>query len=161
MICSRKNSFTNLIGNKAVLVRNIGLRDVGKIWVMALIFGLFVTLPQAGRGAPCTTTCGPGPHWVDFCIEECEEQISNTSAIVGIDLDFDCVPDVNLVLSPCGPPDNFLEVYRSGARDDSQNFPGLRNTPGHLDVIDTEILKMCQTAGGITLRAGAGQGIGP
>jgi len=66
--------------------------------------------------------------------------------------------DVNLILWPCAVPDNLAIINRSAPRDDSQNFPGLRPVDGHLDVIDTEIISMCLTGGGYTLRAGLGQG---
>jgi F0F1-type ATP synthase membrane subunit c/vacuolar-type H+-ATPase subunit K len=79
---------------------------------------------------------------------------------VGIDLDLDpnCRPNINLILRPCFGPDGVVVISRSEPRDTSQNFPGLRSHDGHLDVIDTEILSMCLTGGGYTLRAGLGQG---
>jgi hypothetical protein len=129
---------------------------IAALAVMALVFGVFATAPAAGQGYPCSE-CGPGDHWVDTCLEG-EDQIANTQALVGIDLDLDCVADLNLVLGPCGEPDHLLIISRSDPRDDSQNFPGLRPVDGHLDVIDTEIISMCLTGGGFTLRAGMGQG---
>jgi hypothetical protein len=79
-----------------------------------------------------------------------------------MDLDRDplCLVDVNLVLGPCSAPDDLLSIQRSGPLDDSNNYPGLRAINGHLDVIDTEIISMCLTGSGVTLRAGAGQGQG-
>jgi hypothetical protein len=78
---------------------------------------------------------------------------------VGIDTNLDCLPDINLVLRPCSAPDNVLVISRSEPRDDSQNYPGLRPVDGHLDVIDTEILSMCLTGSGFTLKAGQGLGL--
>jgi hypothetical protein len=78
-----------------------------------------------------------------------------------MDMDTLCLPDINLVMWPCVLPHNLLIVDRSDPRDDSQNFPGLRPVDGHLDVIDTEIISMCLTGEGVTLRAGAGQQQGP
>jgi hypothetical protein len=126
---------------------------------IAVLFGLFATPPAAAQGEPCSQ-CGPGPHWVDICGAG-QDQIANQGAVVGIDMDLDCVEDISLVLRPCAVPNDLLIIDRSDPRDDSQNFPGLRPVDGHLDVIDTEIISMCLTGGGITLRAGAGQQQGP
>ncbi len=120
---------------------------------------LFTTAPVAAQqGAPCSE-CAPGPHWVDQC-NAGQDQIANQGAVVGIDLDLDCVENVNLVLRPCAAPDDLLVITRSAPLDDSGNFPGLRPLDGHLDVIDTEIVSMCLTGGGVTLIAGAGLGQG-
>jgi len=72
-------------------------------------------------------------------------------------MDLDCVEEMSMVLKSCGVP---LVINRFGPQDDSSNFPGLRATDGHLDVMDTEIESMCLRAGGVTLRAGAGLGSG-
>ncbi|MBI4719316.1 MAG: hypothetical protein HY763_16085 [Planctomycetes bacterium] len=96
--------------------------------------------------------CGPGPHWVDQCLPGADAM--PTGALVGIDSDLDCVADTSVVLS--GP----AWVGRSFPLDDSMQFPGLSTTDGHLDVIDTEMLSMSLTGGGITLIAGAGLGAG-
>ncbi|MFQ6092289.1 MAG: hypothetical protein ACE5OR_06345, partial [bacterium] len=71
--------------------------------------------------------CGPGPHWVDQCPAGMDHMPSG--ALVGIDLDGDCLPDRSLVLS--GP----VSVRRSDPLDDSGNFPGTRPVDGHLDVV--------------------------
>jgi hypothetical protein len=119
---------------------------------------LLWTPPVMAQDTPCSQ-CGPGAHWVDDCAAG-QDQIANHGAVVGIDLDLDpnCTEDVSLVLTPCGA--NLLIIGRSGPRDDSVNFPGLRPVDGHLDVIDTEIVQLCLTGGGVTLIAGAGLGQG-
>ncbi|TWT43640.1 hypothetical protein RAS1_00390 [Phycisphaerae bacterium RAS1] len=78
-----------------------------------------------------------------------------TGALVGVDVDFDCVRDFNLVMF--GP----AFIRRSNPVDDSSNYPGTRPVDGHLDVIDTEMLAMSLTGGGVTLTAGAGMGAIP
>jgi hypothetical protein len=57
----------------------------------------------------------------------------------------------DLTLTLTGP----VDIDRAAApSDDSANFPGTRPVDGHLDVIDTEIVSMELTGGGVTLRAG-------
>jgi hypothetical protein len=99
--------------------------------------------------------CGPGPHWVDGCVAG--NDLMYSTAVAGIDIDFDpnCLKDLNLVLA--GP----VAVHRSGPLDDSIHYPGTRPTDAHLDVIDTEIVTMQLTGGGVTLKAGAGLGSQP
>ena len=98
---------------------------------------------------PCE--CGPGAHWVDGCMFGMDNMTSG--ATVGIDIDFDCIPDTNVVLR--GP----VHVRRFDPRDDSAQFPGLRPTDGHIDVMDTQIEAMLLTGGGVTLRAGTQYGL--
>ena len=130
------------------------------IGFLALFSGLMFFMPTyllaQDESAPCSE-CGPGAHWVDICSEG-QDQMASNSALVGIDINLDCVVDLNLILSPCAEPDSLLVVDRSDPLDDSSNFPGLRNADQHLDVIDTEIVSMCLTNGLVTLRAGNGQG---
>jgi hypothetical protein len=120
----------------------------------------FFSGSSAAQGGPCSQ-CGPGDHWVDQCASG-QDVIADQGAAVGMDLDRDpfCLADVNLALGPCSAPEDLLIIRRSGPLDDSQNFPGLRPLDGHLDVIDTEIISMCLTGSGVTLRAGAGLGPG-
>ena len=125
---------------------------VSCLFILVVIF----PVPAAAQGEPCSQ-CGPGPHWVDTCPAG-QDSIANTKGIVVIDLDLDCVGDVELVLGPCSAPDHLLVIHRSDPRDDSQTFPGTRPVDGHLDVIDTEIIEMCLTGEGVTLKAGLGQG---
>ena len=115
-------------------------------------------------GEPCVQ-CGPGPHFIDACgpfPPVGSDLVSDNSAIVGIDLDFDCVQDVSLVLGPCPLPQELLHIAKTlGPLDDSANYPGVSPVDGHptgpgLDVIDTEIVEMCLTNGAFTLIAGAG-----
>ena len=105
---------------------------------------------------PCDQ-CGPGNHWLHnpTCPPGADHLPSG--ALVGIDLDFDCVADVSVVLF--GPS----TVVRTGPRDDSTRFPGLRPVDGHLDVVDTEMVSMvlANPASGITLRVGGGTGTIP
>jgi hypothetical protein len=100
---------------------------------------------------PCED-CGPGPHWIDQCPGGADNIASG--AVVGIDTTNDCQADMNFVLS------GDALVARSFALDDSQQFPGLRPVDLHRDVIDTEIVAMELTGGGLALRAGAGAGQG-
>lgn len=94
---------------------------------------------QTAKAQPCTQ-CGPGAHWTDSCLEG-TDQISDQGAVIGIDLDLDCVADISLVLGSCGT----LQIYRSAP-------------VGH--DIDTEILDLCLSDGSVTLIAGAGLGQG-
>jgi hypothetical protein len=111
-------------------------------------------------GQPCAD-CGPGPHWIDQC-QAGLDHVADQAAKVGIDTDLDpnCTADLSMVMRPCPAPDNLVTIARSNPRDDSVRFPGLRPLDGHLDVIDTELQFLCLTAGGVTLRVGAGQGQG-
>jgi hypothetical protein len=78
-----------------------------------------------------------------------------SGALVGIDVNLDCVADNSFVLN--GP----VQIQRSDAQDDSLFYPGARPLDGHLDVIDTEIVAMSLTGGSLTLTAGAGLGNTP
>jgi len=100
---------------------------------------------------PCEG-CGGFPHWIDQCPGGFDDM--PTGALVGIDLGGDCEADVSAVLN--GP----AHIARSPSHDDSLFYPGLRPIDGHRDVIDTEIVAMELTGGGLTLRAGAGFGHG-
>jgi hypothetical protein len=132
--------------------------------ILAACIGLLLSASTAvrGQGAPCSQ-CGPGDHWVDQCslLVPGQDQIANTGALAGIDLDLDCVADMNLVLGPCPVPDDLLVVDKDpGPLDDSMHFPGISDTntalhpgPG-FDVVDTELRSMCLTDGTFTLRAG-------
>jgi hypothetical protein len=63
-------------------------------------------------------------------------------------------------MNPCPAPDDMLVIDRTDPLERSINFPWVGVVDGHNDVIDTEIISMCLTAEGFTLRAGAGQGQG-
>jgi hypothetical protein len=106
--------------------------------------------PLCAPFTPVCGACGPGAHWVDMCMAGMD--YAPAAAWIGIDLNFDCMPDSTLLLA------GTTVVARSEPRDDSLHFPGLRPIDGHLDVIDTEILELNLTDGGATLLAGAGQG---
>ena len=120
----------------------LGLAAVGMLSVKAV-----------GGDSACQH-CGQGNHWVDDCGTD-NDTLNLTEALVGIDLDLDCIADTSVILR--GP----TTINRSDPLDDSANFPGTRPVDGHLDVIDTEIVSMSLTGGpGITLTAGAGLGQG-
>ncbi len=137
-------------------------RIVGSVGIVALFAGflLFGHPPVRAGDAPCED-CGPGPHWVDNCVAG-QDAVSNSGAVVGIDADLDsnCTIDFNLIMVPCGAPDDKLLINRSGPLDQSAFFPGIGTNDGHLDVIDTEIISMCLVGGGVTLKAGLGSGSG-
>ena len=116
---------------------------------------LLTTTPLPGQPSVPCSDCGPGAHWVDTCGAG-QDRITDQGALVGIDTTLNCQPDTNLVMGSCA----ILVINRSDPLDDSANFAGLRAVDGHLDVIDTEIVSMCLTGGGVTLVAGAGQGQG-
>ncbi len=75
-----------------------------------------------------------------------------SGAVLGIDTTFDCVAETNVIAG--GP----VTVRKRGPYDDSPSYPGLRPLDNHKDVIDTEILAMSLTGGGVTLRAGTFSG---
>lgn len=137
--------------------------------IVGFVIGLLTTAgPVAAQGAACSQ-CGAGPHWIDVGVPPAPpggcpgpgggiDQIANSGAVVGIDTDLDCVVDQSIIMSPCAAPNDLLSVQKApGPLDDSVFFPGLRAVDGHRDVIDTEIIGMCLTGGGLTLVAGAGQ----
>jgi len=119
--------------------------------------------PVWGQDAPCSQ-CGPGSQWIRTCGPG-QDEVDDHSVRAGIDLNpgGDCKADISAFLEPCPAPDDVLVVDRSGPRDDSARFPGLRAVDGVLDVIDTEIVSMClrNEDHSVTYRAGAGTGQGP
>jgi subtilisin family serine protease len=96
--------------------------------------------------------CGPSPYWVETCSAGTDVIPSN--GLVSIDLGGDCIADTTIQLE--GP----VTVSHSDPLDDSFYFPGAAPPDGVFDVIDTEIIAMELTDGGVTIRAGAGQGQG-
>jgi cysteine-rich repeat protein len=100
--------------------------------------------------------CGPGPHWVDGPCDPGLNVLIGRTAFIGIDFGIDCVPDLSLTLS------GDAVIGRSGPIDQSLNFPGPSDCGGgscgsidaHLDVVDTEIISMTLTGGGVVLRLG-------
>ncbi len=119
------------------------------------VIALAVVLTSLTTNRASAQACGPGNHWVDTCPAG-TDNMPDTGALVGIDIDLDCVEDLSLVLR--GP----VDIDRSSPLDDSTNFPGTRPVDGHLDVIDTEIVSMTLTGGGVTLRVGVNTpGINP
>jgi hypothetical protein len=101
---------------------------------------------------PCED-CGPGPHWVDECLGGIDSMPSG--ALIGIDFEGDCVQDQTLRLS--GP----VQVRRSDPLDDSNIFSGIAPVDGHREVIDTEIVSLSLSGGGVTMIAGGGLGTNP
>jgi len=116
----------------------------------------FAPPPALGGDLACES-CPPGAHFVDGCMAAVD-QMSNSDAMVSMDVTLDCVADMNAVQMPCMMPAGLLVVARGEPRDDSANFPGLRPMDGHLDVVDTEVLSACLMGGGGVLRIGMGQG---
>lgn len=100
---------------------------------------------------PCAE-CGPGDHWIDECRSGTDQM--NTGALIGIDVTGDCVQDTTVRLN--GP----INVGRSGPLDDSLEFPGLAPLDQHDEVLDTEILSLHLSGGGMTMVAGGGLGQG-
>ncbi len=118
-------------------------------WLAAIVV---LVLVLAIAPVASAVTPGPGPHWIDTATAGLD--IMPTEAFFGVDVTFDGLPEFDVLLT--GP----TIVQRSAALDDSVAFPGLRPLEGHLDVIDTEIVAMSLTGGGMTLRAGTGEGLG-
>ncbi len=96
--------------------------------------------------------CGPYPYWVEGCPAGVD--VIESNGLISLDLNDDCGPDTSLQLE--GP----VTVGHSDPSDDSATFPGVAPSDGVFDVIDTEILALELTGGGVTLRAGAGQSQG-
>ncbi len=99
---------------------------------------------------PCEF-CGPGPHWIDnpACPPGGQNQETLPSgAVLGIDTNLDCIADTNVVAG--GP----VTIREQGPVDDATFYPGTRPIDGHLDVINTQIMAMSLTGGGVNLKAG-------
>jgi cysteine-rich repeat protein len=100
--------------------------------------------------------CGPGSHWMDGPCDPGLESLIDTSLLIGIDLDSDCLADLSMEIL------GDTVVQRSSSIDQSLNFPGPTDcngatcgvVDGHLDVIDIEILSMSLTGGDVAFRAG-------
>ena len=115
-------------------------------WLTPMVIGAAVLAFAASAGAG-----GPGAHWIDTLPAGVD--IMPTEAHLGIDTDLNGVPDLNVLLT------GSMQQNRSDPMDDSITYPGTRAIDGHLDVIDTEIVSMSLTGGGLTLRAGTAQGL--
>ncbi len=114
-----------------------------KLAMTAALMGVLVlgTAPVRAADAVCAQ-CGPGDHWTDTCAAG-PDTIADQSALIGIDLDLDCITDSTLTLRTCGTD---LVVNRGA--------PVGHNIP-------TEMVDLCLTGGGgITMIAGAGLGQG-
>ncbi|MEX2160266.1 MAG: flexitail domain-containing putative surface protein [Dehalococcoidia bacterium] len=105
--------------------------------VIALAVALFVGLSFSSAEPVSALDCGDVEHWVDKCPAG-TDPINPTEALAGIDYipPLDCKQDTSVMLD--GP----LTVQRSAPRDASTEFPNVRPTDGHLDVIDTQITNM-------------------
>lgn len=158
MTDSRKNHAASPVRCGPSSVLAVSLKHIAVLTSIVIAFGLFLAPAALAQGKPCSS-CGPGLHWVDNCSAG-QDQIANDGALVGIDTNLDCVSDIDLIMWPCSPPNQLLYVSRSAPRDSSQNF-AVGYMDGHNDVIDTELLSMCLTGSGFTLRAGAGHQHGP
>jgi hypothetical protein len=100
--------------------------------------------------------CGPGTHWIDGPCDAGLDALIDTTGFLGVDLDLDCFPDVAL------PVAGDAIFQRSDPLERSVQFPGPTDCNGgpcgalngHLDVIDTEIVSLLLSGGGVVLRAG-------
>ncbi len=91
---------------------------------------------------PVCRDCGPGSHWLDACPDGTDQM--PTRALVGIDMDLDCIADISVIAS--GPVTVERKMDGSGA------LP---------HAMDTEIVSMSLSGGGVTVTAGAGAGLRP
>ena len=123
----------------------------GNLFILAILPLLnFFTLPNNALAIP---VCGPGDHWIDSCSTaggpsgnaEFYTDTFDSVATISIDQNFDNVGDFTAVLG------GIVKIFRG---DPYQNDPV--NDPGHLNRIDTEIVEMTLSGGGVTLRAGDG-----
>ena len=115
---------------------------------LSLILGLVVLTALVLSGAMNSAdayVCGPGPHWVDYCMGGTDSFYS--IAVVGVDIDWDGIPDITANLA--GP----TVIFRGHPIDTPDPLD-----PGHFNRINTEIVSMTLTGGGITLTAGDGIG---
>ncbi|MFQ5518182.1 MAG: hypothetical protein ACE5E8_11485, partial [Acidimicrobiia bacterium] len=111
-------------------------------------------IDDACGSTPCAE-CGPGAHFIDQppCPAGGSDQDTiDTGALVGIDLNGDCLADTSVVLG------GISTIGKVGPLDDSAQFPGLRPVDNHTDVVDTEIIAMRLSGGGVSMIAGAGLG---
>jgi len=118
------------------------------------------TILAAAAPLGAQTVCGPGPHFVDGCPAGTDD-LPSGAALVALDTaadgNLDGDPDVNLVLS--GP----TSIARAAAAPPTALCLGLGPAPSppHDTEIQTEIVSMALTSGGLTLTAGQGLGSGP
>ncbi len=104
--------------------------------------------------------CGPGAHFVDACPAGTDD-FPSTGAIVGLDTpdddNLDGYVDVNMILT--GP----TSIGRNAAAPPTALCTGLGPvpTPPHDTEIQTEIVSMDLSGGGVTLIVGQGLGSGP
>lgn len=102
-----------------------------RLLMTALVLGCAVI----GLPGLASATFGPGPHWVD-------------TVSAGTDIFLDSTAILMLNGGPLGPNDVVFNlegatmIQRTGALDDSIQFPGTNPVDGHLDVIDIEIIQM-------------------
>ncbi len=115
---------------KRRVIRFIGIVSAGAV---------LSTAARTLADVPCQD-CGPGDHWVDNC--PAGDDTMETGAVVGIDLNLDCLPDTSLRLS--GPT-----IIRRRVGDPATH------------TIETEIISMSLTGGGVTLAAGEDAGMDP
>ncbi|MBM3223452.1 MAG: PEP-CTERM sorting domain-containing protein [Candidatus Tectomicrobia bacterium] len=114
-------------------------RMFGLLGVMALSFGAVVSPAEA------VPACGPGAHWVDGCTSGNDSFPS--VATLGLDLNLDNIADMSVVLA--GP----TTIFRGNPQAGSDP-----NDPQHPSKINTEIVSLLLSGGGITVRAGDGVG---
>lgn len=117
---------------------------------LAIIVGVFAVSAAllAGWSSGATSAsagCGPGVNWIDGCPGG-TDFMTSTSATLSIDTDGDCQEDEQK--KPQGP----TKVERKPAQQGQGGAP---------DTIDTEIVQMELTGGGVTLKVGKEKGLPP
>ena len=114
-------------------------------------------IDDACLAQPCAE-CGPGQHWIDNPACPPGGTGADTvpsGAVLGIDLDLDanCIADTNVVAG--GP----VTIKKTGPVNCATNYPTVCGAPSHPnDVIDTEIVAMSLTSGGVIIKAGTMSG---
>ena len=122
-----------------------GLAKFMKALGLAALLSMTISSPAFADSQPMDA-CGPGAHWVDFCVSGTDAFPSG--ATIGIDRDLNDITDIKVLM--WGP----TTIFYMGPFDDSSLFPGLRPVDGHLDVIDTEIVSLNLVGGGFLLSNG-------
>lgn len=116
----------------------VRLARVVPLVLITLSFSALATLE-----AEATAFCGGGTHWVDSCFADTDVFASTTAVVT---------TDIGGTVNLSGP----TTIVRQNPSDASSNFPGFAGSSvnGHLDVIDTEIVLLSLSGGGVTLTAG-------
>jgi hypothetical protein len=122
-------------------------------WILGAVGLTALALLGASAPAYAELVCGPGAHWVDTCSSGTDT--FDSVAIHSVDLNLDGIADVTLTAS------GLTTIFRGNPVDAIIGHTILGNVgtvDGHLDVIETELLSMTLTGGGLTIIAGDGVG---